>query len=84
MAEDLTALVREAAGEPEGALVLFHGRGADEHDLVIERVNGILAVSDGPRDILGPNPVALLKGAAERREPIDALVARVAEWEARQ
>jgi phospholipase/carboxylesterase len=25
--------VREAAGEPAGALVLFHGRGADEHDL---------------------------------------------------
>ena len=24
---------RPAAGEPEGALVLFHGRGADEHDL---------------------------------------------------
>ena len=23
-----------AAGEPEGALVLFHGRGADEHDLL--------------------------------------------------
>lgn len=34
MAEDLTVRVREAAGEPEGALVLFHGRGADEHDLV--------------------------------------------------
>ncbi len=33
MAEDLTVRVREAAGEPEGALVLFHGRGADEHDL---------------------------------------------------
>jgi phospholipase/carboxylesterase len=29
----LTARVRPAAGEPEGALVLFHGRGADEHDL---------------------------------------------------
>jgi phospholipase/carboxylesterase len=29
----LTARLREAAGEPEGALVLFHGRGADEHDL---------------------------------------------------
>ena len=29
----LRARVREAAGEPEGALVLFHGRGADEHDL---------------------------------------------------
>ena len=25
--------VRQAAGEPEGALVLFHGRGADERDL---------------------------------------------------
>jgi phospholipase/carboxylesterase len=24
---------RAASGEPEGALVLFHGRGADEHDL---------------------------------------------------
>jgi phospholipase/carboxylesterase len=24
---------RPAAGEPAGALVLFHGRGADEHDL---------------------------------------------------
>jgi phospholipase/carboxylesterase len=33
VAEDLTVRVREAAGEPEGALVLFHGRGADEHDL---------------------------------------------------
>ena len=29
----LRALERPAAGEPEGALVLFHGRGADEHDL---------------------------------------------------
>jgi phospholipase/carboxylesterase len=29
----LGALERPAAGEPEGALVLFHGRGADEHDL---------------------------------------------------
>jgi phospholipase/carboxylesterase len=29
----LIARVRTAAGEPAGALVLFHGRGADEHDL---------------------------------------------------
>ena len=29
----MTALRREAAGEPEGALVLFHGRGTSEHDL---------------------------------------------------
>ena len=25
--------VRPAAGEPQGALVMLHGRGADEHDL---------------------------------------------------
>ena len=29
----LRALERASAGEPEGALVLFHGRGADENDL---------------------------------------------------
>jgi phospholipase/carboxylesterase len=29
----LTALERPSAGEAEGALVLLHGRGADEHDL---------------------------------------------------
>ena len=32
-ADPLVALWREPAGEPEGALVLLHGRGADEHDL---------------------------------------------------
>jgi len=30
---NLVALERPAAGEPEGALVLLHGRGADERDL---------------------------------------------------
>jgi phospholipase/carboxylesterase len=30
---ELKARIRPAAGAPEGALVLFHGRGADEHDL---------------------------------------------------
>ncbi len=30
----LTARVRPATGEPDGALVLFHGRGADENDLL--------------------------------------------------
>src|SRR5437764_12952581 len=30
---ELSALVRPAAGDAEGALVLFHGRGADEQDL---------------------------------------------------
>jgi phospholipase/carboxylesterase len=30
----VTAQERPAAGEPEGALVLFHGRGANEYDLL--------------------------------------------------
>ena len=33
MADRLTHRVRPADGVPDGALVLFHGRGADEHDL---------------------------------------------------
>ena len=31
--ESLEYRLRPAAADPEGALVLFHGRGADEHDL---------------------------------------------------
>ena len=47
----LHALAREPAGEPEGALVLFHGRGADEHDLV-----PLLDVLDPERRLLGLTP----------------------------
>jgi mannose-1-phosphate guanylyltransferase len=57
---------------------------ASEADLVVERQNGRLVVSEGPRDILAPSPVALLEGAAAERAPVDQLVARVAEWEDRQ
>ena len=57
---------------------------AAEADLVVERQNGRLVVEVGPRDILAPSPVALLEGAAAAREPIDQLMARVAEWEERQ
>jgi mannose-1-phosphate guanylyltransferase len=57
---------------------------ADEADLVIERIGGRLAVSEGPRDILAQTPVALLTGAAAASEPIRALVNRVADWEERQ
>jgi mannose-1-phosphate guanylyltransferase len=57
---------------------------AGEADLVVERQDGRLAVSAGPRDILDSSPVALLEGAAAQREPVDQLVARVAEWEERQ
>ena len=57
---------------------------AGPNDLVIERTAGRLALSGGPRDILAQSPVALLEGAAASREPVEALVSRVAEWEDRQ
>ncbi len=47
----LAALERPAAGEPEGVLVLFHGRGADEHDLV-----PLLDYLDPERRLLGLTP----------------------------
>ncbi len=47
----LAARTRPAAGEPEGALVLFHGRGADEHDLV-----ALLDLLDPERRLLGVTP----------------------------
>jgi phospholipase/carboxylesterase len=43
--------VREAAGDPAGALVLFHGRGADEHDLY-----PLLDLLDPERGLLGVTP----------------------------
>jgi phospholipase/carboxylesterase len=43
--------VREAAGEPAGALVLFHGRGADELDL-----HPLLDLLDPERRLLGVTP----------------------------
>lgn len=52
--------VRPAAGEPQGALVLLHGRGADEHDLF-----GLLDLLDPNRRLLGltaGGPLALPPG----------------------
>jgi phospholipase/carboxylesterase len=43
--------VRDAAGDPAGALVLFHGRGADEHDLF-----PLLEYLDPERRLLGVTP----------------------------
>ena len=42
---------RPAASEPEGLLVLFHGRGADEHDLF-----PLLDLLDPERRLLGVTP----------------------------
>ena len=59
---ELTFRTREADGEPEGALVLFHGRGSDEHDLL-----PLLDVFDPERRLLGVTPrgpLALPPGGA--------------------
>jgi len=48
MSADLVHRLREPAGEPTGALVLNHGRGADENDLY-----GLLDELDPERRLLG-------------------------------
>ena len=55
--EPLVHVVREAAGEPEGALILLHGRGADEHDL-----GPVLDLLDPDRRLVGLTPGAPLPG----------------------
>ena len=58
----LTARVRPAAGAAEGALVLFHGRGADEHDLF-----SLLDALDPERRLVAATPrgpLALPPGGA--------------------
>jgi phospholipase/carboxylesterase len=47
----LVHLIREAEGEPHGALLLNHGRGTDEHDLY-----GLLDELDPERRLLGVTP----------------------------
>jgi phospholipase/carboxylesterase len=51
----LVHLIREAAREPEGALILNHGRGTDEHDLY-----GLLDQLDPERRLVGVTPGAPL------------------------
>src|SRR5205823_1064195 len=58
----LTARLRPAAAEPEGALALFHGRGADEHDLF-----PLLDALDPERRLVGATargPLSLPPGGA--------------------
>jgi phospholipase/carboxylesterase len=49
----LVCLVRNARSDPEGALILFHGRGTDEHDLF-----PLLEILDPDRRLLGITPRA--------------------------
>ncbi|HEV7846847.1 MAG TPA: hypothetical protein VGO83_11370 [Thermoleophilaceae bacterium] len=58
----MQSLYRQAAGDPEGALVLLHGRGADEHDLF-----PLLDMLDPERRLLGATargPLSLPPGGA--------------------
>lgn len=55
---ELVHLIREPATEPAGALILNHGRGADEHDL-----HGLLDTLDPERRLLGITPGAPFSGA---------------------
>jgi phospholipase/carboxylesterase len=58
----MQSLYRPAAGEPEGALVLLHGRGADERDLF-----PLLDILDPERRLLGATargPLSLPPGGA--------------------
>lgn len=59
MAAGLVHLLRAPAGEPAGALVLNHGRGADEHDLW-----PLLDELDPGRRLLGVTTGAPLTGIA--------------------
>ena len=60
--DKLTHRMREPSGEPAGALVLLHGRGADEHDLF-----PLLDMLDPRRALIGVTPrgpLALPPGGA--------------------
>ncbi len=52
----LTAIERPAAGDPQGLLVLHHGRGSDEHDLM-----GLAGVLDPERRLHVVTPRAPLR-----------------------
>jgi phospholipase/carboxylesterase len=84
----LTYRVRPAPAEPDGALVLFHGRGADEHDL-----EPLLDVLDSERRLAGflpRGPLSLPPGGAHwyivrqvgypDPETFNATFARVSAW----
>jgi len=53
--DPITALTRPADGPPQGALVLLHGRGSSEHDLV-----DLFDVVDPARRLVGITPRAPL------------------------
>jgi phospholipase/carboxylesterase len=84
----LAERIRPANGDPEGALVLFHGRGADEHDLF-----PLLDLLDPERRLLGATargPLSLPPGGAHwyivrrvgfpDRETFESTYAQASAW----
>ena len=72
MRDDLPHRLRPAAGEPEGALVLMHGRGADEHDLF-----PLLEALDPGRRLVGlvpRGPLSLPPAFEHLREQVEPLL----------
>ncbi len=65
----LTARVRPAADEPDGALVLFHGRGADENDLF-----PLLDALDPERRFVGATPRGSLSLPAAASDWLDGFL----------
>ena len=55
---------------------------AGSDDLVVERVDGRLVLTEGPRGILAQTPVALLAGARPARDVVAQLLDRAARQEA--
>jgi phospholipase/carboxylesterase len=84
----LSERIRPANGDPDGALVLFHGRGADEHDLF-----PLLDLLDPERRLVGATargPLTLPPGGAHwyivrrvgfpDRETFDSTYAQASAW----
>jgi phospholipase/carboxylesterase len=79
---------RPAAGDPEGALVLMHGRGADEHDLfplfdMLDPEHRLLGLSPrGPLSLPpgGAHWYAVAQIGYPDRGTFDATYPQVAEW----
>jgi mannose-1-phosphate guanylyltransferase len=79
-----TALLGAIGGAGTGSVIQSNELAeATAEDLIVERRDGRLTVASGPRGILDPSPVALLRGAAAGRPAVEALIDRVTRWEDR-
>ena len=63
--DELPHLVREPAGDPEGALILLHGRATDETDL-----HPLLDELDPDRRLLGLTPGGPFTGIPPGRQAL--------------